>query len=175
MTSNNCAVTVGQDLGRIDGFSGCQSACLSQRAGASRSTTLEAGCIQQHTRCQRQSQQVRADWSDLTCSLDWSGAKEMPRMGLMTRPNRMIWSTLLRTMSTGMAKPTPLLAPLGEYIAVLMPANHGSFAVSSLKHADLARHAFFKGSVWQRHQRYAGMQHWRSWSHGQIHVTENRQ
>ena len=50
----------------------------------------------------------------------------MPRTGLMTRPNLMIWSTLLRTMSTGMANPTPLLAPLGEYIAVLMPASKPS-------------------------------------------------
>lgn len=46
----------------------------------------------------------------------------MPRMGRITLPNFMIWSTLLRTMSTGIANPTPLLAPLGEYIAVLMPA-----------------------------------------------------
>jgi hypothetical protein len=35
-------------------------------------------------------------------------------MGRTTLPNLMIWSTLLRTVSTGMANPTPLLAPLGE-------------------------------------------------------------
>ena len=57
-----------------------------------------------------------------TCSTDWSGAKEMPRMGRNTLPNWMIWLTELRMMSTGTANPTPLLAPEGEYIAVLMPA-----------------------------------------------------
>ncbi len=47
----------------------------------------------------------------------------MPRMGRSTLPNWMIWLTELRMMSTGTANPTPLLAPDGEYIAVLMPAG----------------------------------------------------
>ena len=59
-----------------------------------------------------------------TCSTDWSGAKEMPRIGRSTLPNWMIWLTELRMMSTGTAKPTPLFAPDGEYMAVLMPAEH---------------------------------------------------
>jgi hypothetical protein len=49
-----------------------------------------------------------------TWSTDWSGAKEMPKMGLITLPNLMIWVTELRMMSTGTAKPTPLFAPEGE-------------------------------------------------------------
>ena len=52
----------------------------------------------------------------------------MPRMGRMTLPNLMICSTLLRTMSTGIANPTPLFAPLGLYMAVLMPARDSDSA-----------------------------------------------
>ena len=56
----------------------------------------------------------------------------MPRMGRSTLPNWMIWLTELRMMSTGTANPTPLLAPDGEYIAVLMPAwQHSSTAKAS--------------------------------------------
>ena len=51
-------------------------------------------------------------------------------MGRRTFPNWMIWVTELRMMSTGTANPTPLLAPDGEYIAVLMPAGHSPRLVS---------------------------------------------
>ena len=47
-------------------------------------------------------------------------------MGRITLPNLMIWLTELRMMSTGTANPTPLFAPDGEYIAVLMPAQHST-------------------------------------------------
>ncbi len=52
-------------------------------------------------------------------------------MGRNTLPNWMIWLTELRMMSTGTANPTPLLAPEGEYIAVLMPAWQQSYFEAS--------------------------------------------
>lgn len=70
-----------------------------------------------------------------TCSTDWSGAKEMPKMGLMTLPKEMIWVTELRIMSTGTAKPTPLFAPEGEYIAVFIPAKIRQ--LTFLDHSDI--------------------------------------
>lgn len=57
---------------------------------------------------------VHAQWHHRTCSTLWSGANEMPMTGRTTLPYLMICSTLLRTTSEGMAKPTPLEAPLGE-------------------------------------------------------------
>lgn len=54
-------------------------------------------------------------------------------MGRRTLPNWMIWVTELRMMSTGTANPTPLLAPDGEYIAVLMPAAHSPQFMSPSK------------------------------------------
>jgi hypothetical protein len=44
----------------------------------------------------------------LTCS----GAIVMPRLGRLTRPCARIWSTSPRTVSMGMANPTPLKEPL---------------------------------------------------------------
>lgn len=52
-----------------------------------------------------------------------SGANEMPSTGRVTFPNFIICSTTPVTVSTGIAKPTPLDAPLGENIAVLIPTT----------------------------------------------------
>ena len=84
------------------------------------SAFLAAPCSHSMHTC---SEASRRGWLGGTCSLDWSGANEMPRMGRMTLPKLMICSTLLLTISTGIAKPTPLFAPLGLYMAVLMPAH----------------------------------------------------
>lgn len=45
--------------------------------------------------------------------VELSGANAMPSTGLTTRPFVMISVTLSFTVSTGIAKPTPLFAPLG--------------------------------------------------------------
>ena len=50
-----------------------------------------------------------------------SGQTTTPSPGLMTRPYRMISGTTRLTMSTGMAKPIPALAPEGLAIYVLTP------------------------------------------------------
>mmetsp|Transcript_28698 Transcript_28698/g.70743 ORF Transcript_28698/g.70743 Transcript_28698/m.70743 type:complete len:327 (-) Transcript_28698:862-1842(-) len=58
-----------------------------------------------------------------SCSTAASGAKVIPRIGRVTRPNLMIWSTIPDTMSDGSANPTPEDDPLELYIAVLIPMS----------------------------------------------------
>jgi hypothetical protein len=59
------------------------------------------------------------------CTPSWaetvSSAATMPMPGVGTRPSAMIWGTMRLTVSIGMAKPMPVLVPVGEKIAVLTP------------------------------------------------------
>ena len=46
-----------------------------------------------------------------------------PSWPRFTEPNLISWSMTLRAMFTGMAKPMPMLPPLRDRIAVLMPIS----------------------------------------------------
>ena len=63
--------------------------------------------------------------SSPSCRRVWGGATVTPSTGRTTRPYVRIWSTKPRTVSMGMANPTPELAPLpvGSAMAVLMPTR----------------------------------------------------
>jgi hypothetical protein len=47
----------------------------------------------------------------------------MPRRPRFTSPNLMSWSMTARAITTGTAKPMPMLPPAGPMIAVLMPMS----------------------------------------------------
>ena len=60
-----------------------------------------------------------------SCASRWlsPSSTSMPRAGRTYLPPLMSWGTTRLTVSTGTAKPTPALAPLGLKMAVLMPMS----------------------------------------------------
>jgi hypothetical protein len=87
-----------------------------------------------------------------SCAVEESGANAMPSTGRTTRPLAMISATESFTVSTGIANPTPLFAPLGLYMAVLMPIRSPAHALPA--ESDQVRSNSCK-CAWQQLQQHS--------------------